>query len=683
MALQQLQLDNFTWAEMVTSIRRRIPAASSGEWTLHAPVDPGVTLLELFAYMLEQRVFWLDQIPDSLVRAALNLMGAETRPAGAATTVMKFLPRDFVEVADATEVRLAKRQPPLIFSTDSDVLLLPCDEIKPGRYRVALSIGGRDRTLDLLNGRRVCLLPALAREGDVEIMLPLTKPLPNNPGPDFGNFFSLLVELSTSERVPPQWSWAAVDDVPAPAVATWWYRDSISGNLKQFPADAIEDGTIGLRRSGLVRLRVPPSWQYGPGATGTFDYTLVLRIVEATFTTPPVISRLVPNVVIARHARQTQEHTLTFEWLPLPGNVVALPDLYTGAPLGSGLAPLQDYPPLEDSIKLTLKERDGEFEWHSTSSLTFRGPDERVFVVDREQGLLRFGNGLTGRVPVLDRGAATNVTLEYLVGGGQAGNVGANLDFEHGTDPDLKATNIVPGQGGTETESLDSASRFAAAMLERVERAITANDHEAIVIETPGVDLERAHAALGQHPAHPCQLVPGAVSIYVVPGASREGDLQVEQDCAHVAAPIPDAGALQAARARIDKARLIGSEVFVLPAEYRDVTLLIDAEGDPVDPVGLNTRIRLHLQTFLDPLRGGPQQSGWPFGEPLRPSVLLSEAQKAAGDEASITSVAIGLDCNSPSESCKDVEIKPYQLPVLRDVSVRLRTDVITTGGLR
>ena len=54
MMLPALQLDDLAWRDMVDAIRSRIAAVSDEEWTLHAPVDPGVTLLELFAYLLEQ-----------------------------------------------------------------------------------------------------------------------------------------------------------------------------------------------------------------------------------------------------------------------------------------------------------------------------------------------------------------------------------------------------------------------------------------------------------------------------------------------------------------------------------------------------------------------------------------------------------------------------------------------------
>lgn len=683
MSLEQIRLDNLTWAEMVTAIRRRIPAASAGEWTLHAPVDPGVTLLELFAYLLEQRVFWLDQVPDSLVHAALSLMGESVRTATAASTVVRISPRNFETLNALTELRLARSVPPLIFSTDDNLLLLPVHEFEPNRASIGLSIGEDDRTLDLLHERRICLLPAGASSGDVKIVLWLTEAVPSG----FEGIFSLFIELETPEKIRSQWVSEAVADLPPPASLSWFYLSKNSGALERFPADAVEDGTGGLRRSGIVRFRLPAEdWEREPpvpNPPSQGSYAIVLRIDHATFSFPPVLKRLVPNVVSAKHRRRTQEHKLKLDWLPLPGQAVALPELSTPAPAGSGLPPLQDHPPLEDTVEVNMSERDGKFDWKPVNTLTFKGPDERVFLVDREKGRLRFGNGLTGRVPVVNRADDPNLRVRYFAGGGEAGNIGSNRNFEVVAKLDVQATNIVTAQGGAEPESLDAARRRAASALRRVERTITGPDHERVVLETPGVAFARAHAALGHHPLHPCRVVPGAVTIYVVPEAPRLDGPEYDQDCAYVAAPQPDEGALEAARARVENARLVGNEVFVSRADYREVSLHVEARGDSPDPKALSERIRIALQIFLDPLRGGTQKQGWPFGEPLRPSVLLSEAQRAAGLDASILWVSIGLDCNEPSENCKDVEIEPHQLVVLRDVVVRLEPEASSQGGLR
>ena len=92
MALDRVVLDDLDWKGMVDAIRRRIPAASDGQWTLHAPVDPGITLLELFAWQLEQRLYRMDQVPDTLNRALLSMLGTRPRRTRYARTVLQLLP---------------------------------------------------------------------------------------------------------------------------------------------------------------------------------------------------------------------------------------------------------------------------------------------------------------------------------------------------------------------------------------------------------------------------------------------------------------------------------------------------------------------------------------------------------------------------------------------------------------
>ena len=77
------------------------------------------------------------------------------------------------------------------------------------------------------------------------------------------------------------------------------------------------------------------------------------------------------------------------------------------------------------------------------------------------------------------------------------------------------------------------------------------------------------------------------------------------------------------------------------------------------------------LRRFLDPLTGGDQDAGWPFGAPLRPSALLRVAQQAAGHDGDVGAVAIALDDTASWEDCHDVAIRPQELVAVGDVRVR------------
>jgi predicted phage baseplate assembly protein len=692
MALEPVKLDDLTWSEMVTAIRRRIPAASDGKWTLHAPVDPGVTLLELFAWLLEQRVYWLDQVPDPLVRAALDLLGAEVpKPSQAATTVLVLSdradpPRPFLTLSPLTEMRLRNRVPPLTFSTDTGVTLLPVD-------RVGLYVAGRDRTTDLEQGRVLRLFPANGTAAEVKIVLWLREPLPQDVPMEP---LALLFDLRTPASILPQWSPNAVPDVPPPAKVTWWYSKMENGQLAPFKQ--VDDGTGGLRRSGVVRLWIPPNptthgvdWKPDEPpdpSTGSVPYALWIKIEHTTFTAPPRLERLIPNVAIARHLRRTQTHRLKQTWLSLPGNVIELAELPKERPD-------KDHPPLEQCVVLHLRERDNAWhKWEPSADLSFHGPGDRFFVVDREWGVLRFGDGLTGRLPVLaetdpEDPEDANVKVQYFVGGGSAGILGDNREWEGVReggvrDTNLTAKNVVPTEGGAEPESIESARQRAAAALKRRDRAVTSEDYEEIARTTPGVAIKRAHAAIGYHPTYPCTIVPGAVTVFIVPDAPRE---EVDEDwveSALVSAPQPDPGAQAAVLVRLNEARLVTTEVLVRGPRYRPVALTVTVEGDPADPMELRRQIHKHLQDFLDPIIGGDDKEGWPFGEPLRPFVLLREAQRALDDSGAAVGVSIRLlDTELAAESCSDVKVGPHDLMELKEITIQFNRKVASSGGLR
>ncbi len=253
MALASLQLDDLTWAQLVEAARRRIIAASEGAWTLHAPVDPGVTLLELFAWLLEQRIFFADQVTPELTRALLALLGERTLlPVPAATVIQLKTSGPPRSVGAGTELRLQRRnRSPLVFSCERPLMVAPLADLP-----LQLSVAGVPRSADL--GVRPIELTTPGRPMEVEIRLSLAAALPSAADEPLG----LLVELETgpqrgvggaAQGVQPGWVPGEPSSVPPPADVTWWRRNA-QGALVQWKPPALFDGTGGLRRSGVVRL---------------------------------------------------------------------------------------------------------------------------------------------------------------------------------------------------------------------------------------------------------------------------------------------------------------------------------------------------------------------------------------------------------------------------------------------
>jgi hypothetical protein len=66
-------LDDLTYADLVASARARIPALAP-QWTDHNASDPGITLVELFAWFAEMLVYQADQLPPDRTEAFLRLL---------------------------------------------------------------------------------------------------------------------------------------------------------------------------------------------------------------------------------------------------------------------------------------------------------------------------------------------------------------------------------------------------------------------------------------------------------------------------------------------------------------------------------------------------------------------------------------------------------------------------------
>ena len=66
-------LDDVTYAELVAAARARIPTLAPG-WTDHNAGDPGIVLMELFAWLSEMLIYQADQLPPERTDAFLRLL---------------------------------------------------------------------------------------------------------------------------------------------------------------------------------------------------------------------------------------------------------------------------------------------------------------------------------------------------------------------------------------------------------------------------------------------------------------------------------------------------------------------------------------------------------------------------------------------------------------------------------
>lgn len=76
MSLPLENLDNKTFEQLVEEAKKRIPIYAPG-WTDHNLHDPGITLVELFAWLLEMQIYRLNMVTDDAMWTFLKLVGIE------------------------------------------------------------------------------------------------------------------------------------------------------------------------------------------------------------------------------------------------------------------------------------------------------------------------------------------------------------------------------------------------------------------------------------------------------------------------------------------------------------------------------------------------------------------------------------------------------------------------------
>ena len=89
MPLPEIQLDDRSFEDIVRDARRRIPTYTP-EWTDFNESDPGITLLQLFAWLSEMIIYRLNQVPDKNYLKFLDLVGITPNPPQPAKAELTF-----------------------------------------------------------------------------------------------------------------------------------------------------------------------------------------------------------------------------------------------------------------------------------------------------------------------------------------------------------------------------------------------------------------------------------------------------------------------------------------------------------------------------------------------------------------------------------------------------------------
>jgi len=244
--------------------------------------------------------------------------------------------------------------------------------------------------------------------------------------------------------------------------------------------------------------------------------------------------------------------------------------------------------------------------WTPVETFTGVGRDERVYRPDRSAGTITFGDGERGAIP--PHGQDT-IRATYTTGGGTAGNVDAGAIEELKTPISLveSVDNPLPAAGGTDVEAVEAAAARAASERKTRRRAVTPADFEQIAATAV---RNLATVACTPHQGPDGDRNPGWVTLLIVPDTDSER-------------PTPSREVQHRVRQAVSKAapaRLTGgdqSRIAVRGPTYAPVSVEATVRSTGLRILSEHKRaIESALSAYLHPLTGGPNGTGWSFGEP-------------------------------------------------------------------
>jgi predicted phage baseplate assembly protein len=628
------QIDDRRFDDIVAEVRTRI-ARYTPEW---APVwtdvndnDPGITMVQVFAWLTELLTYRMSKVPELNYLKFLELLGIELNPAEPALAEITFPlkethPDASIIIPERTQVSAESGEggPPIVFETD----------------RALIALTARLASVQAFDGYA---FTDATQEN--EAAAPGFHPFGGSAKDDgalllgfaYPKEFPDQVELNLAVWVSQDTGSAAayrcgLPDTPVygPARIRWEYWNGVEWQALTL----LKDETRALTRSGHIYLKTPAKGLMRRAAIGRVTeerYWIRGRLEAAQYERSPKLLAIRTNTVAARQAETVRDEVLG-------GSNGRRDQVFR----------LASAPVLQDTLRIEVDEGDGYHPWTRVGDFFGSSPTDPHYVLNRTSGEVRFGDGVHGRIPVgnVNNPAANVVARVYRVGGGKRGNVAAKAlktlpTAIEGVD-DNAVSNLLAAHDGRDEETLEEAKKRAPRAIKSRCRAVTAEDYEYLAMQAS--TIKRAKALPLFHPDFPGVKVPGVVTVIVVP----DGDARN---------PMPSQGTLRTVCAYLDQRRLLTAELYVIGPTYQRVEVRGEViVSDSADLAEVKEGIEQTLQAYFHPLKGGEDSLGWPFGGTIFYSRVYQRVFTVPGVQ-SITRLAIVLD-GEEAEACKDVPIK-------------------------
>ncbi len=641
MSLPIPDLDTKTFEEMFEEARSLIPRYAP-DWTDHNFSDPGITLIDLFAWLTEAKLYRINRVTDKNILKFLSLLGIRPLSAKPAGVEVKFSLRKGISgpVLIEQDTKLISENTldgsKVLFETDEKIHVTNLELKKiytreDGHWTDNTESNGRQSEYYFPFGE--------GAEQDNQLYLGLDGGFPEIP-------LSLLVKINMYDAGLPdvvKMSQDCPDSFIPSAKIEWEYFD---GEL--WHDLEVEDMTNSFMRSGHVKLKISEkikevTLNLIPDVK-TEHYWIRATIIKNGHEIKPRTVSMVLNTITATQKEKVDADTFSGNGLPFH------------------TIQLRRAPVVEGTLKLEVQDEDsGWKEWDPVDDLDASGPEDHHYTMDLNTGLITFGDGIHGRIPPQEY---DNIkTSKYKTTKGASGNVREKTirNFDGHCLSMISVINEDEAKDGKDSEMIEEAVDRARRDLKKRCRTVTTSDFEDLALETPGLRFARAKAVPLYHPSFPTLRMPGAVTVVVVPYILPNSVGQL---------PEPSDGFKRNVYNYLKRKILLSTNLHVVGPKFIKVTVTaVFGIDDKSGPETVRVKAEDALRDFLDPSEGGVEKDGWPLGRDVYKSEVY-QVLKGVEGVACISKLDLSADkCYQDKDKIK---IPRIGLAYAGDISVEI-----------
>ncbi len=616
MPLEAPRLDDRSFEDLVREARRRIPLYTP-EWTDHNLSDPGITLIELFSWLIDIMLYRLNRVPERHYIKFMELIGMRLREPEPSRTEETFWlsapqPTD-ITIPHGTEVSTTRTEtePAITFST-SEAFTIYVPSLNAILSSRPAQRAGESRTFTVQNLRRL--------EAGFDGFSAFANPPQVGDAMYFGfnedlgrHILGLNVEVDIAAG-------AGVDPTQPPYI---WEVLSKVEPIEWTAAELDVDKTKALNQPGVLSLHLPRMVQ--GRINDQVAYWLRVRLIDP----PPGVPKYRNSPVIRRVNVGSWGCTMDATHSALVnGEVVGRSDGTPGQRFNLANTPV--LPRLGGERVLVRITNDLEELWTEVPDFGSSSPDDKHYALDSATGEIRFGpalpqrDGSVNRYGAIPRQNAMIVMLRYRYGGGIQGNVQTHmLNILKTSLPYVdRVSNRHEAIGGLNAEDIEDAKLRVPGHLRTLGRAVTASDFEYLAKQAASGFIHRVYAL------QPPTVNTGEVKVLVVPRINNMNGYISPEELA-----LPD-DVRDNIRAYLDERRLISTRLDVLQPAYFWISTRVRLRiSQFANADAVKTRVEARLYQYLNPITGGPEGTGWPFGRNLYMSDVITALQGLTGIE--------------------------------------------------